>query len=84
MTLKELRKSKGLTQAECATYLGMTKRNYQNYENNEDMVTTAKYNAIYKKLEAYSAPSSIVVNSNVEDVEFKTNVVYMMISHLFI
>lgn len=75
MTLKELRKSKGLTQAECATYLGMTKRNYQNYENNEDMVTTAKYNAIYKKLEAYSAPSSIVVNSNVEEVEFKTNVV---------
>lgn len=75
MTLKELRKSKGLTQAECATYLGMTKRNYQNYENNEDMVTTAKYNAIYKKLEAYSAPSSIDVNSNVEDVEFKTNVV---------
>ena len=59
MTLKELRKSKGLTQAECATYLGMTKRNYQNYENNEDMVTTAKYNAIYKKLEAYCCDGGV-------------------------
>ena len=34
MTLKDLRKSKGLNQAECAKYLGMTTRNYQNYENN--------------------------------------------------
>ena len=34
MTLKELRVLKGLSQNECAKYLGMTTRNYQNYENN--------------------------------------------------
>ena len=32
MTLKELRISKGLNQAQCAEYLGMSTRNYQNYE----------------------------------------------------
>lgn len=31
MALKELRISKGLTQVECANYLQMTVRNYQNY-----------------------------------------------------
>ncbi len=53
MTLKELRISKGLTQAECAEYLGMSARNYQNYENDPNKAKTAKYNAVYKKLEAY-------------------------------
>ena len=33
VTLKELRISKGLNQAQCAEYLGMSTRNYQNYEN---------------------------------------------------
>ncbi len=75
MTLLELRVSKGLTQIECAKYLGISSRSYQTYETDASKVGTSKYNAIYKKLEAYSAPSSIVVNSNVEDVEFKTNVV---------
>lgn len=32
VTLKELRISKGLNQAQCAEYLGMSTRNYQNYE----------------------------------------------------
>ena len=36
MTLKELRISKGMNQNECARYLGMSTRNYQNYENNKD------------------------------------------------
>ncbi len=42
MTLKELRISKGLTQGECAKILGMSARNYQNYENNNAKVNTAK------------------------------------------
>lgn len=53
MTLKELRISKGLTQSECAEYLGMTSRNYQNYEYDKNKENTVKYNAIFKKLETY-------------------------------
>ena len=52
----------------------MSTRNYQNYENNPKKANTAKYNAIYQKLEAYgqvkpvSADASIVGN-------FHTNVI---------
>ena len=53
MTLKELRISKGLGQKDCADFLGMTVRNYQNYENKAEKVNTAKYHAIYQKLESY-------------------------------
>ncbi len=53
MTLKELRISKGLNQKECAKYLGMSVRNYQNYEYAKELENSAKYNAIYKKLEEY-------------------------------
>lgn len=74
MTLKELRISKGLSQVECAAYLGMSPRNYQNYENNESKAKTARYNAIYQKLEAYgkniSAPATVSILG-----DFHTNVV---------
>lgn len=72
VTLKELRVAKGLTQIECAKYLGMTERNYQNYENKEDKVNTPRYNAIYKRLEAYSLNGSAII---ADKVEFNTNVV---------
>ena len=72
MTLKQLRISKGLNQAECARFLGMTTRNYQNYENDAKKVKTAKYNAIYKRLEAYASAVSAMV---VAGQEFHTNVV---------
>ena len=35
MTLKQLRILKGLGQQECADYLGISRRNYQNYEYDE-------------------------------------------------
>lgn len=65
MTLKQLRISKGLSQIECADYLGMSVRNYQNYENDERKIKTAKYNAIYQKVEAYGqkVPTSATVLS---------------------
>ena len=47
VTLKQLRISKGLSQTQCAEYLGMSTRNYQNYENNVDKKNTARYHAIY-------------------------------------
>lgn len=53
MTLKELRKQKGLTQPECAKYVGMPFRTYQVYECDETKVGTIKYLYIYQKLEAY-------------------------------
>ena len=74
MTLKELRISKGLNQAQCAEYLGMSTRNYQNYENNAAKANTARYHAIYQKLESYGQP---VVTAAVPSQmpEFYTNVV---------
>lgn len=72
MTLKELRISKGLNQAQCAKFLGMTTRNYQNYENDAKKANTAKYNAIYKQLEVYGTDASTPA---VQSAEFYTNVV---------
>ena len=74
MTIKELRISKGLSQSECAKFLGMSTRNYQNYESDPRKTNTAKYNAIYQKLEAYgtAVPTVDLVGT---DNEFHTNVV---------
>lgn len=74
VTLKELRISKGLNQAQCAEYLGMSTRNYQNYENDAAKANTARYHAIYQKLESYGQP---VVSFSIpsQTTEFHTNVV---------
>ena len=74
MTLKQLRISRGMNQAECARFLGMSTRNYQNYENDAKKAKTAKYNAIYKRLQAYQTSVSVAVPV-VASEEFHTNVV---------
>ena len=53
MTLKELRKQKKLTQAECAEYLGIPVRTYQNYETDESKKESMKYLFMVQKLEEY-------------------------------
>ena len=53
MTLKELRKQKGLTQIECAKYLGIPLRTYQNYETDKTKSTTMKYMYMMQKLDEY-------------------------------
>lgn len=53
MTLKELRKQKKLTQEECAKYLGVPMRTYQNYENDDGKITSIKYNYMFEKLSQY-------------------------------
>ncbi len=53
MQLKELRKQKKLTQAECAKYLGIPLRTYQLYESNEAKCPDIKYRFIVQKLEEY-------------------------------
>ena len=74
MTLKELRISKGLNQARCAEYLGMSTRNYQNYENDAAKANTARYHAIYQKLESYGQPV-VSISLPSQTTEFHTNVV---------
>ncbi len=74
MTLKELRISKGLNQAQCAEYLGMSTRNYQNYENDAAKANTARYYAIYQKLESYGQPV-VSVSLPSQTTEFHTNIV---------
>lgn len=74
MTLKELRISKGLNQAKCAEYLGMSTRNYQNYENDAAKANTARYHAIHRKLESYDQPV-VSVSLPSQMPEFYTNVV---------
>ena len=53
MTLKELRKQKKLTQAECAKYLGMPLRTYQNYETDAAKTNSMKYSFMMQKLQEY-------------------------------
>lgn len=74
VTLKELRISKGLNQAQCAEYLGMSTRNYQNYENDAAKANTARYHAIYQKMESYGQPV-VSVSLPSQTTEFHTNIV---------
>ncbi len=53
MKLKELRKQKKLTQAECASYLGVPLRTYQNYESDPKKQGSLKYDYMMEKLESY-------------------------------
>jgi len=53
LTLKELRKQKKLTQTECAEYLGIPVRTYQNYETDESKKSSMKYLFMVQKLEEY-------------------------------
>jgi len=53
MTLKELRTQNKLTQVECARYLGVPVRTYQNYEVDKKKRTSMKYMYMVQKLEQY-------------------------------
>ncbi len=53
MTLKELRKKHKLTQEECAKYLGIPVRTYQNYERDDVNTQSMKYQFMFGKLEQY-------------------------------
>lgn len=53
MTLKELRKTKRLTQQQCADYLGLPVRTYQNYERPQADQKSFKYLYMFSKLQQY-------------------------------
>lgn len=75
MTLKELRISKGLTQNECAEYLKISPRSYQNYENNSEKINSTKYKDIYKKLEIFQNSDILINSATLAMYGYKTNVV---------
>ena len=52
----------------------MSTRNYQNYENDAAKANTARYHAIYQKLESYGQPV-VSVSIPSQTAEFHTNVV---------
>ncbi|MBE7014872.1 MAG: helix-turn-helix domain-containing protein [Ruminococcaceae bacterium] len=53
MTLRELRKQKKMTQVECARYLGIPIRTYQNYETDVSKSNSMKYAFMMQKLREY-------------------------------
>lgn len=53
MTLRELRKIKGITQKEAASYVGVPLRTYCNYENDPVKQTGIKYKYILDTLRSY-------------------------------
>lgn len=53
--LKEVRKSKKLTQKQACSLLGVSLRSYKEYENNESKADTRKYRSMVSELEQYIA-----------------------------
>lgn len=53
MTLRELRKNKGITQKEAADFVGVPLRTYSNYENDSQKQTSIKYKYMMEKLFSY-------------------------------
>jgi hypothetical protein len=53
MELKQLRQQKGITQVECAQYLGVPLRTYKTYENDERKQQTIKYKYMVEKLNSF-------------------------------
>lgn len=53
MTLRELRKNKGITQREAADFLEVPLRTYSNYENDSKKQTSIKYKYMVDKLYTY-------------------------------
>ena len=53
MTIKQLRKEKGLTQSACAEYLGIPVRTYKRYEADETKTDRIKYQYIVDRLNQY-------------------------------
>ena len=53
MTLREIRKEKGITQAQAAEFVGVPLRTYINYEKDTQKQTSIKYKYITEKLLEY-------------------------------
>jgi len=69
LTLKELRKQKKLTQIECAKYLGIPVRTYQNYETDESKANSMKYLFMMQKLGEYGYVDETHGILNIEQIK---------------
>jgi len=69
MTLRQLRKEKGLTQKECAEYLGVGLRTYVRYENEEARATTREYGYMKECLEKYGLISETLGVLSVDKIK---------------
>ena len=90
MLLRELRKEKKLTQVECAKYLGIPIRTYQNYETDESKASTMKYTYMLQKLQQYGfidETHGILTVKQIQDtcskvfVDFKVDYCYLFGSY---
>lgn len=74
MTLKELRKEKGLTQSEAAAYVGVSLRTYQSYEGNAGKQTGVHYEYILEKLTRYGfidEENGVLTIENIKEICLK-------------
>ena len=78
MTLKQLRINKGLTQKECAIFLGVPIRTYVRYENDESKSDTIKYRFMIEALNRYG---NIDEEHGILDVEQIKNVCSQVFSN---
>lgn len=76
MTLRELRKQKGLTQNECAAFLGIPHRTYQNYESDVNKTGSIKYLYMIQKLEQYGFVDESHGILSVENIKEKCREVF--------
>ncbi len=53
MTLREIRKNKGITQKQASAFLGVPLRTYSNYENDASKQTSIKYRYMLDALNSY-------------------------------
>ena len=90
MTLKELRKSKNLTQIDAAKYLGIATRTYQNYESDITKQNGIKFEYIFDKIMKYGyidENNGILSIENIKDIclkvfsEFKVEYCYLFGSY---
>lgn len=72
MTLKELRLTKNLTQKEAAILIGISLRNYKDYENNPIKTKNYKYESMVKIIEEYN---KIDEEHGILDVDYIKNIV---------
>lgn len=76
MTLKEIRKNKSLTQKNCAQYLGIPLRTYQNYENDKSKIGSMKYIFMIEKLSEYGFVDETHGILSVEEIKRKCTSVF--------
>lgn len=90
MTLKELRKSKGLTQIATAKYLGIAPRTYQNYESDISKQKGIKYEYVFDKLLKYGyidEQTGVLSTDKIQEIclkvfsEFKISYCYLFGSY---